>query len=79
MHHRNFWDEFWKNRCVTLDDMEPEMEAAAAATEPPVEAVQETEEDYDEYSAMLDNVIEASEAALRDGRERKQRLCQRLR
>ena len=66
MSHRNFWDEFWKNRCVTLDDTEPEVEAAAAATEPPVGAVQETEDDYDEYSAMLDSVIEASEAALGD-------------
>ena len=79
MSNRNFWNEFWKNRCVTLDDTEPEVETAAAATEPPVGAAQETEEDYDEYSAKLDSVIEASEAALRDGRECKRRLRQRLR
>ena len=54
MPHHNLWEEFWENQCVTVDDMEPEVEAAAAATKPPVGAVQETEEEYDEYSAMLD-------------------------
>ena len=53
MSHRKFWDQFWENRCVTLVDTEPEEDTAAAATEPPVGAVQMTEEDYKEYSAML--------------------------
>ena len=75
MSHRKFWHQFWENRCVTLVDTEPEEDTAAATTEPPVGAVQMTEEDYNEYSAMLDSV---TEAALRDGRERKQRLRQRL-
>ena len=78
MSKQNFWNGFWKNRCVTLDDSEPEVDTAAAATKPPAGAGHETEGDYDEYSAMLDGVIEASEAALKDGRERKRRLHQRL-
>ena len=48
--NHNFWEEFWENRCVTLGDTETESETDAVATEPPVGAVQETEEDYDEYS-----------------------------
>ena len=66
MSHRKFWDQFWEHRCVTLVDTEPEEDTA---TEPPAGAGEMTEEDYKEYSAMLDYV---TEAALRDGRERKQ-------
>ena len=77
MSHRKFWDQFWEHRCVTLVDTEPE-EEEDAATEPPAGAGEMTEEDYNEYSAMLDGVAEAAEAALRDIRERKQRLRQRL-
>ena len=36
MPHTIFWDEFWKNRCVTIEDAEPEVEVAAAANELPV-------------------------------------------
>ena len=78
MPHTIFWDEFWKNRCVTIEDAEPEVEVAAAANELPVEGA-EAEDEYSEYFAMLDSVIEASEAVLGDARERKQRLHQRLR
>ena len=76
MSRRKFWDNFWEHRCVTLDEDEQEEETAAATTEPECSGGHMTEEDYNEYSAMLDCV---TEAALRDGRERTQRLRQRLR
>ena len=68
--HPKFWDEFWKNRCVSIEDSEPEVEVSAAANEPPVEGA-DAEDGYGEYFAMIYSVIEAGEAALGDARERK--------
>ena len=67
-----------KKRCVSIEDREPEVEVAAAANEPPVEGA-DAEDEYGEYFAMIDIVIEAGEAALGDARERKQCLHQCLR
>ena len=74
MPNQNFGDPFWIKRCVTID--KPEVEVAAD-TDPPVEGAV-TEGDYDEYSAMINSVIQASEAVLEDVRESKQCLHQRL-
>ena len=61
---------------MTLDEDEHEEETAAPTTDPECNGGHMTEEDFIEYSAMLDYV---TEAALRDGRERTQQLRQRLR
>ena len=74
MPNQNFWDAFWIKRCVTID--EPGVKVAAD-TDSPVEGAV-AEGNYDEYSAMINSVIQASEAALEDVRERKQ-CHQRLR
>ena len=61
MPNQHFWDEFWKDRCVTLDEEEEEAGQDHDHGE--------VDED-DEYSVMIDNVIKASEAAAAEASER---------
>ena len=63
---------------VTLDEHEKKAEHAQDPDSGNGADVKKTSEEDDEYSPMIDSVIEASEAAVADAREQQQGLQERL-